>query len=75
MSKRDPNLRLTSPRCTFCGAIWHPAEGIDALATYCPNCAYERRAAAEDHFQLKPLKAADFVDGYLLPRRMRRAAG
>lgn len=75
MSKRHPNLRLTSPRCTFCGAVWHPAEGIDALVTYCPNCADQRRDAAQAHFQLKPLSAADFVDGYLLPRRMRSAAG
>ena len=71
MSKRKPNLRLTSPRCSFCGAVWHPAEGIDALATYCPNCVDQRRAAAQTHFQLKPLSATDFVDGYLLPRRMR----
>lgn len=75
MSKRLPNLRLTSPRCTFCGATWQPAEGIDALTTYCPCCADERRALAQAHFQLKPLSAADFCGGYILPRRLRSAAG
>lgn len=75
MSKRHPNLRLTSPRCTFCGATWQPAEGVDALESYCPICADTRRAAAQAYFQLKPLSAADFAGGYLLPRRMRTAAG
>lgn len=75
MSKRHHNLRLTSPRCIHCGAPWQPAESVDALATYCPNCADERRAAAQAHFQLKPLCAADFVGGYLLPRHLRTVAG
>lgn len=75
MSKRHHNLRLSPPRCTFCGATWQPAEGVDALANYCTSCSDTRRAAAQAHFQLKPLSAADFVDGYLLPRRMRTAAG
>ena len=75
MSKTHHNLRLTSPRCSFCGAIWQPAEGVDALATCCPSCATERRALVQVHFQLHPLRASDFIGGYLLPRRLRSVAG
>ncbi|MCY1433774.1 hypothetical protein D9M71_498120 [compost metagenome] len=75
MSKRLPNLMLTPPQCAFCGATWQPAEGIDALTTYCASCADDRRALVQTHFQLKPLSAADFCGEYLLPRRLRSAAG
>lgn len=43
-------LKLTLPDCRFCGNLWKPPPGADALRSYCSGCSEERRRRAAEHF-------------------------
>lgn len=43
-------MLIQYPPCTNCGNHWHPAEDVNALHTFCPDCSSVRQNAADQQF-------------------------